>query len=454
MPSDPLRFPYRNELAMPVIGLEAEFKVFVDDAEVVPEEYWRTPDAFIARPLVRRSTRSVQLPTGGALYFDGGVLEVVTPVIEIAPQCTGRVVRSLWEQIGFVRDELDTWERREGVAIRLQAYSCHFNISFELERAARGRNRTIQKLAVLLAHLLPLPVIVLGANRRSTGVGVRPRRDRIEITLDFTPDPGLMDAAAALIVGVVRDVIEWPSYLIADAERAGIPLIAGLEPGRHPTRKGWIARREHFPADPFDTDLDDERWLLCDDRTLSLRRTALEIAQHFQRSITRWADPFSVRLLFSILRGETAALLDLPDRPAEYDDIGRTIRWGTTLRELENFAPLMNDSSGDPQPRRRKEDVDEKLAPPWSGEATNRRRRTRKSERRASSTASTARRLTRSSYESVFLKLGAGRPLRIDGELLTPVAVQGWYHAIFRDERGEERLFSIDQLLEHLASFE
>ena len=102
-----MRFPYRNELEMPVIGLEAEFKVFIDDVAIVPEEYWRTPAAFIDQPLLKRASKSLQLPTGGAIYFDGGVLEVVTPVIEIAPQCTARVVRSLWEQIAFVRNELD-----------------------------------------------------------------------------------------------------------------------------------------------------------------------------------------------------------------------------------------------------------------------------------------------------------------------------------------------------------
>ena len=183
------RFPYRNELEMPVIGLESEFKVFIDETEVTPEEIWRTPSAFIDRPLLRRTSKSSQLPTGGAVYFDGGVIEVVTPVIEIAPQCTARVVRSLWEQIAFVRDQLDLWEERTGQRVRLQAFSCHFNISFELARGERSRNRTIQKLALLLAHLLPVPVLVTGANRGSTGIGVRPRRDRIEITFDFTPDP-------------------------------------------------------------------------------------------------------------------------------------------------------------------------------------------------------------------------------------------------------------------------
>ena len=135
--SDP-RFPYRTELDRPVIGLESEFKVFVDDVEVTPEEVWRTPAGFITRPLLRRSTKASQLPTGGAVYFDGGVVEVVTPVIEIDRQCTARVVRSLWEQIGFVRDELDGWETRTGRRVRLQAFSCHCNISFELPREARG----------------------------------------------------------------------------------------------------------------------------------------------------------------------------------------------------------------------------------------------------------------------------------------------------------------------------
>ena len=59
--------------------------------QVAPQKH-----GWFDRPLLKRTSKSLQLPTGGALYFDGGVLEVVTPVIEIAPQCTARVVRSLW----------------------------------------------------------------------------------------------------------------------------------------------------------------------------------------------------------------------------------------------------------------------------------------------------------------------------------------------------------------------
>jgi hypothetical protein len=446
MPTDPLRFPYRDELLLPVIGLEAEFRVFVDGEEVVPEEYWRTPSAFITRPLLHRSSKSSQLPTGGAVYFDGGVLEVVTPVIEIASQCTARVVRSLWEQIGFVRDQLDAWQRRNAKDVRLQAFSCHFNISYELAREERNRNRTIQKLAMLLAYLLPVPVIVTGANRRSTGMGVRPRRDRIEITLDFTPDPGMMAATTALIVGIVRDVISWPSYRVDELETRGLPIPRDVTPGKHETRNGWVTRDFHFPQNPFTTPVDAKVWPVVDGRTLSLREIAFEIATHFRDSIRTWADPFSYRLLFSILSGETPSLLDLGDRPAAYDDVGHEIRWGATLPELHNYR-----ATG----KRRASDLED---PPWRGEGTDRRERVTlpprierrtSPDRRATKPASTPR-LGRSAYERVFRQLGSGKRLQIGRELLTPVSVRGWYHAVFKNAQGEERLLSIDQVLQHM----
>ena len=458
MPADPIRFPYRNELSMPVVGLEAEFRVFIDEEAIVPEEYWRTPSAFITRPLLERSKKSSQMPTGGAVYFDGGVLEVVTPVIEMAPQCTARVVRSLWEQIGFVRDQLDGWEQRNAKRVRLEAFSCHFNISYELPRDERNRNRTIQKLALMLAYLLPIPVIVVGANRRSSGMGVRPRRDRIEITLDFTPDPGMMAATTALIVGVVRDVIGWPSYRVEELEARGLPILAGVTPGKHATRNGWVTRDFHFARNPFATGVDEQLFPTTDGRTLSMREIAREIATHFRDSIHHWSDAFSYRILFSVLSGETPSLLDLPQRPSAYDDVGREIRWGTTIPELANYASAMQDEA-DPRPRRRGSDLEEKLAPPWRGESTGRRERVTlpsrierrdAPDRRRDSPATISTRLNRSAYERVFRQLGSGKRLQIGPELLTPVAVRGWYHAVFKNAQGEERLLSIDQVLEHM----
>jgi hypothetical protein len=34
------------------------------------------------------------------------------------------------------------------------------------------------------------------------------------------------------------------------------------------------------------------------------------------------------------------------------------------------------------------------------------------------------------------------------------VKVKGWYHSIFRDVKGDERLLSIDQLLKYMGSWE
>ncbi|HMC21680.1 MAG TPA: hypothetical protein VKL19_07525 [Thermoanaerobaculia bacterium] len=455
MPIYDERFPYTSELEMPVIGLEAEFKVFIDDVERAPEKIWRTPAGFVTQPLLKRTNKSMQLPTGGALYFDGGVIEVVTPVIEIAPQCTARVVRSLWEQIGFTREQLDVWERRNGQRVRLQAFSCHVNTSFELSREERGKNRTVQKLAVLLAHLLPVPLMVVGANRRSTGIGVRPRRERIEVTLDFTPDPGLMAATVALIVGIVRDVISWPSYRLDALQQREIPLIAGVSPGRHVVRKGWLTKDFHFPRNPFKTDLNEKTWKTTTGSVMSLREIAHGVAMRFRDSIGRYADPFSYRLLFSVLRGETPGLLDFADRPAAYDDVGRGTRWGSVLPQLKNFASLMDDATGSHSVKpRRQADLEERLAPPWAGENADRRRTERHSpDRRASSEPSSSSPLTRSAYEKVFLKLGAGSRLKIGDEILTPVKVKGWYHSIFLTPAGEERMLSIDQLLKYMGSW-
>src|SRR5438874_1951238 len=102
--------PSRTRLKMPVIGMESEFNVWLDEVEIDPKLFWKHPRAFIDRPLLPREKTSLQLPTGGAVYFDRGVIEVVTPVIELAPHSTARMVRNLWEQIDFVRGQLTQWE--------------------------------------------------------------------------------------------------------------------------------------------------------------------------------------------------------------------------------------------------------------------------------------------------------------------------------------------------------
>jgi hypothetical protein len=165
--------------------------------------------------MIPRSGRSWHLPSGGALYFDTGVIELATPIIEIGRGCSVRAGRCLWEQIGFVRDELDAWEIKKGAHTRLEGFSAHYNISIPEERGLDTAG--LHQLALLLTYILHPPVMLLAANRLSTGVGVRPREGRIEITADFTPDPDLMIAAASLITGVVLAVTKvavarsWPT---------------------------------------------------------------------------------------------------------------------------------------------------------------------------------------------------------------------------------------------------
>lgn len=521
------RIPQRNWLKMPAIGMESEFNVFLDGVEIIPEAYWKHPSAFIDVPMLERTKKSSQLPTGGAVYFDRGVIEVVTPLIEIAPGCTARVVRSLWEQIEFVRAQLSIWERKTTHDVRLKAYSAHYNVSFELPPDEQNGERNAKRLALLLAYILPVPVMLAAANRRSTGIGVRPRGNRIEVTCDFTPDPGLMVAAATLITGIVRAVIAWPSYRLSLLRELPIPTIAGVIPGKHTTRKGWLTKDFHYAQSPYTADIDAPLWPVRDGRTLSLRQIGFEVADFFRATIRELSDPFSYRLLFGILEGRAPSMLELKDRPAAYEDVGRLCRWGRVINELKSVRSeeaimpsrslIWRDRSIEEhivdrelerrkrravaRPPAEKGDDPEELppnAPPGPGllnsvatrsarrpgpagraalarrhgdrsgallprrnEYLDRRslagrplladrRRAPERRKRLAPVPFPDRRLTRSAYELVFLKLVSGLCLRIGKETWTPVGMKGWYHAVFRCTDGSQRLLTIDQLLSRM----
>lgn len=386
-----------GRLALAAIGMEAELELWIDGESARPEDVFGDPRSFIRGPLVHRSGTSYQLPTGGVVYFDTGVIELATPVMEIERGCAARAGRSLWESLRYVREELDGWEARSGREARLAGFSTHYNISFDLPAARQGRRRTVETLAFLLAHVLPAPVMLLATNRRSTGIGVRPRGDRIEVTADFTPSASLMIATGTVVTGIVREAMTWPSFDLEELERRGIPVIAGFEPVPHTSRKGWLARRDCYPADPFEAG-PDARWTTTAGEELSLREIALRVARPFWRSIRRLSDPFTSRLVHAILRGRAPSLLDLPDRPPEYEDVGRLCVWDDLFPE---------------------------------------------------------RRLRRSRYERVIIHAIAGHRLRLGGRWYRPVRTRGWSQVVFRreGERGEH-VFSIDRLLEHLDDWE
>jgi hypothetical protein len=217
-----------------------------------------------------------------------------------------------------------------------------------------------------------------------------------------------------------------------------------------------------------------------------------------------------MRLLFAILSGRAPSLLELADRPAAYDDVGRLCRWGSVIHELKNFeaeikqehrsideyvverakarhvhlteletvaATHMKVSIPPPPVRRptmrtsvrtsvRRNGGRAKLLPaqyldrrgtsllPGDG-STGERRRARERRKYNYNVPFPDRRLTRSAYEQVFLKLVSGGKLRVGDELYSPVGMKGWYHAIFRRESdGSERLMTIDQLLQKMNDWQ
>jgi hypothetical protein len=159
-------------LRLAAVGLEAELSLVVDDMPATPERVFGNPRTFIRGQLRHRVGTSFQLPTGAAVYFDTGVIEVATPVIELERGCIARAGRSLWESICFIRGELDAWEARTGHTARLVGFSTHYNVSIEPGSPSASARR-LNALSKLLTYVLPAPVMLLATNRTSTGVGVR-----------------------------------------------------------------------------------------------------------------------------------------------------------------------------------------------------------------------------------------------------------------------------------------
>src|SRR6185436_7043806 len=225
------------------------------------EDVFTSPTNIVRDPMIHRTGHSYHLPTGGAVYFDTGVIEIATGMIEIEQGCAARSGRSLWENIRYLRGELDAWEARHGKHVELSGFSTHYNVSFN-PGTRRSPSRTVGKLALLLTYILPIPVMLFAANRQSTGIGVRPRGKRVEVTADFTPDPPLMIAAATLCVGIIEAVMRWPTYELSALDRfqKKLPVIDGVTPVPHSSRKGWSMKYSCYPENPFRQDVDEPMW--------------------------------------------------------------------------------------------------------------------------------------------------------------------------------------------------
>lgn len=375
-----------------VIGLEAEFSLIIDDVRQRPEKIFGSAQKLIRRKMLPRTGRSFQLPSGGAIYFDTGVIEVATPIVELEPGCCYRATRLLWEQIHYVGEELRHWARRKKCRARLQGFSTHYNFSFQAE--PNTPTRDARRLGHLLAHILPAPVMLLAANRKSTAVGVRPRGKRIEVTADFTPDAALMLATCAFIAGAAGVASAWPDYELAQLEANGIPRFAPFRLRKHSSRQGWRVTRQSLAHDPFRCDVNGPIWKLRDGRELSLREIAKETLRPFRANIRRVGDLETLRHIEAVFDGDARSLLDFPERPEAYDDAGHEWNW-------------------------------------------NRRR---------------MRHWPRSAYEKVIHRVIARQPIQIRGKRYVAERMQGWYEVMFREPKtGQRRIFNLDHLAKLMA---
>jgi hypothetical protein len=371
-----------------VIGLEAEFNLFVDGKRRRPERVFGDPSRLVRRRMIPRSGKSFQLPAGGAIYFDTGVIEVATPIVELERGCCYRATRLLWEQIRYLRAELDHWGKLHGRKCRLQGFSTHYNFSFPDALKSKSRNAT--KLAFLLAHILPVPVLLLAANRQSSAVGVRPRKTRLEVTADFTPDPALMLATCAFVAGVVKTVLKWEDFGLRQLSRRGIPRPTPFRLRKHSSRRGWRIIGDSLGENPFTADINAPIWKLRDGRMLGLRAIAAESLRPFRQQIRRISDLSTLQHIAAVFDGDARSLLDFPKRPEAYDDVGHAIDWG----------------------RRR------------------------------------MRRWSRSRYEKVIHRVIAHEPMRIGQKRYRVERMNGWYHVDFREVGTKRRqTFNLDELV-------
>jgi hypothetical protein len=380
-----------GRLMQPVAGVEAEFALLLNERPARPEDVFGDPLGFVSVPLMHRTGRSFHLPNGSAIYFDTGVIEIASPVMELEHGCFGRLARSMEASIAFVRSHLDDWERRTGNRVRLQGFSTHYNVSVMDGAATTTPSLRLRELAWVLAHVLPAPVMLVGTNKRSTGVGVRPRPRRIEVTADFPPDPVRFAATGSIIGAIVSAVSEWTDVSVESLRRKGIPVIHGFAPIRHTSRRGWLARIECYPRNPFECSPNQRLW----DTTLgtfSLRQIAHRVFTAFRADILRLADPLSLHVAKEIISGAASSWLDEPDRPITYDDVGRGALMPAALNELG---------------------------------------------------------LAR--YERVMLNAIEARPLELDDDRWTPIGVRGWSRVVFRRDRdGARTVLPLDTLVQHL----
>lgn len=312
----------------PVCGIEAEFHSILDGEQWRPEDIFGVPGAVFPSGQVRWRGKPLALPHGGVVYFDRGAIEVVTPPIELSQDASREVVQCLFSEIFWLRQHLDIWEDVTRRSLRMRGYSAHYNISSMIR--TRDTTRQLAHLSYLLCHIITFPVIMLATNHTSTGVGVRPRRNRIEITVDFTPEPKLMTATMALLLGIVSEVMRWKTYTIEELSHRSIPLLSNFCPRRHSSREGWLAHASCFPVNPFTANAFHGIWDTQEHGRLSLSQISESIVSYFWPSIQFFSRDCA-DYIWGLVRGSLQGLRGSATVPDSYENVcgadGKQEQW-------------------------------------------------------------------------------------------------------------------------------
>jgi hypothetical protein len=370
--------------ARPVLGIEVEFQVFCDGNLCTPEALFGTAGTLFPIQQVPWTGKPVGLPHGGVVYFDRGVIEVVTPPIELSKTAARDAVQCLWQQINWVRRHLDNWQKNANRIVQLRGFSAHYNVSFDTR--LRNECRSLERLSYLLVHILPFAAIPIATNDRSTGVGVRPRRNRIEITIDFTPDSERTIAVAGVIVGVARAVMNWKRYSVSQAVQNRLPLIRPFRPMKHTSRSGWLAHSSSYDKNPFNATTFGRSWKTQNAKRRSGPSVSRSIVKIFWPSISLFLDRRARWVLRKILNMSAAFVRG--------------------YRNCDNYYDVRA--------------TDASQAAKWSD----------------------------GTYASLLAKFYQGRKIRVRKAVLRPVRVLGWFVVEFRDICTAKRhVMTLDEIL-------
>jgi hypothetical protein len=141
---------------------------------------------------------------------------------------------------------------------------------------------------------------------------------------------------------------------------------------------------------PTRTPPDRRAWRTTAGDRVSVRSATRRVVARLLPRLREVAAAYTLALIRRILTRKHPSLLDLEDRPATYEDVGREGAW----QEPDPSSPL-----------------------------------------------------ARSLYEQVMLDAMEGRPIRSGGRRWRPVGTSGWTRVRYRSEDGRDRTFSVDELV-------